>query len=194
MLEGCRLRGTLAVFRLLSTPQTIHDHSPCVADSSNPALVQPQPSGRLPGDEKTLKLQAGSVVMLDLTTASHDAAAFPDPETVRLDRPVESYVHYGWGPHHCLGRQASRVVLTAMFKAVVGLNNLRRAGDGNDPRGELKSMPAAPTMWLGQVGRSPDNGNGEQGASEWSGIRTYMAPDQSAYSSVPTTMRIRWSE
>lgn len=30
------------------------------------------------------------------------------------------------------------------------------------------------------------------GGDEWTGLRVYMTPDQSAYSPVPTTMRVRW--
>lgn len=57
---------------------------------------------------------------------------------MRLDRPLESYIHYGEGPHTCLGRDASRVAITAMVKMVCRLDNLRRAPG---PQGELKKIP-----------------------------------------------------
>ena len=70
--------------------------------------------------------------------ANREAQFFPDPNTVRTDRPLDSYIHYGMGPHTCLGRDASRVALTAMLKVVGRLDNLRRAPG---PAGELKKIP-----------------------------------------------------
>ncbi len=57
---------------------------------------------------------------------------------MRTDRPLESYIHYGEGPHACLGMEASRVSITAMMKVVGRLDNLRRAPG---PQGQLKKIP-----------------------------------------------------
>jgi cytochrome P450 len=57
---------------------------------------------------------------------------------VRLDRPLESYIHYGVGTHACLGKDASMTAITAMLKVVGRLDNLRRAPG---PQGELKKIP-----------------------------------------------------
>ncbi len=180
MLEGCRLRYTVALYRAVATQQVVNDYNPCVPDPSDPTFLRPMPNPD--PQKKSMTLLAGSAIILDLTTASHDPAAYPDPETVRLDRPVGSYFNWGWGPHQCAGMEAYRAILTATFKVVVGLKGLKRA-DG--PRGQLKSLPAS--VWGGQVGRNPVDG------SEWSGTRTYMTVDQSAYTSIPSTMRIRWT-
>ena len=51
---------------------------------------------------------------------------------------MESYIHYGVGPHTCLGGEASKVALTAMLRVVGRLKNLRRAPG---PQGELKKIP-----------------------------------------------------
>ncbi|KAE8146648.1 hypothetical protein BDV25DRAFT_143478 [Aspergillus avenaceus] len=51
---------------------------------------------------------------------------------------MESYIHYGVGPHTCLGGEASKVALTAMLRVVGRLDNLRRAPG---PQGELKKIP-----------------------------------------------------
>ena len=72
--------------------------------------------------------------------ANRDPNVFPSPDTVRIDRPLESYIHYGIGPHSCLGMDASRVALTAMLKVVGGLKNLRRAPG---PQGQLLKIPRA---------------------------------------------------
>ncbi len=179
MLEGCRLRLTVRVYRDLAKDQTITDYPPCIRDDSKQDSRTPIPNYDTKGSTETLTLPAGTRLLLDFTTASHDPAAFPDPEKVKLDRPIDSYMHYGWGRHQCLGLEASRVVLTAMFKSVVGLKGLRRA-DG--PRGQLKSFPVS--VWAGQTGRG--------GPGPWSGLRVYMTPDQSSYWPIPATMKIRW--
>jgi linoleate 10R-lipoxygenase len=51
---------------------------------------------------------------------------------------MESYIHYGVGPHTCLGKEASQIALTAMLMVVGRLDNLRRAPG---PQGQLKKIP-----------------------------------------------------
>jgi linoleate 10R-lipoxygenase len=63
---------------------------------------------------------------------------FPDPDNVCLTRPLESYIHYGAGPHMCLGADVSKVAITAMLKTVGRLDGLRRAPG---LRGQLKKIP-----------------------------------------------------
>ena len=72
--------------------------------------------------------------------ANRDPSVFPSPNEVKIDRPLESYIHYGVGPHRCLGEDASRVALTAMLKVVGRLENLRRAPG---PQGTMKKIPRA---------------------------------------------------
>lgn len=175
MLEGSRLRGTVALMRDVMSDQTVKDHAPCMWDSrgSHDPIPVNVPQRR------THQMKAGTRILLDLTAASHDPCEFKDPEKVRLDRDIDNYIHYGFGPHRCLGMQMSRVVLTEMFKGVVRLQGLERA-DG--PRGEMKNFPAS--RWNGQIGRATD--------SAWSGLRVYMTPDQKSYWIMPTTMKVRY--
>ena len=99
--------------------------------------------------------------------ASRDPLVFPDPDTVRLDRPLDAYIHYGHGPHICAGMDASKVALTAMFKEVVRLPGLRRAkGD----QGEIRAVPAA------------------------YGYTSYLSADASMILPVPASMKICWDE
>lgn len=85
-----------------------------------------------------VNVKPGDKVFVSFVQASRDAAVFPEPLGVRLDRPMQSYIHYRVGPHECLGRDASRVALTAMLKAVARLENVRRAPG---PQGQLKKVP-----------------------------------------------------
>jgi len=64
-----------------------------------------------------------------------DSAEFKDPLKIDLNRPDESYVNYGWGPHHCLGKEINIVANTAILRTFARLHNLRRAPG---PQGTLK--------------------------------------------------------
>lgn len=113
-----------------------------------------------------MHLQAGERVFCNLMTASKDPAMFPDPDTVDLTRPLASYIHYGIGPHECLGKGLSWIGLTTMLKTVARLKGLKRA---EGPQGRLKKIP------------------GPFGAT------LYMTEDQRSYWPFPTTMKINWT-
>ena len=114
VMEGVRLNGTFGSYR----EATVHD---TIDDGGRQVRVAP-----------------GDKVFCSFVEANHEPQHFPDPETVRLDRPLDSYIHYGAGPHTCLGRDASRVALTAMLKTVGKLDGLRRAPG---LQGQLKKIP-----------------------------------------------------
>ncbi|KAF9885228.1 hypothetical protein FE257_000588 [Aspergillus nanangensis] len=77
----------------------------------------------------------GDTLFVDFVTAGRDTTVFPDPESIRLDRPDGLYVHHGWGPHSCLGRPVVTVAAAAMLRVVARLHNFRRAPG---PAGEMK--------------------------------------------------------
>ena len=113
-MEGIRLNGTSGCYRQ-STIETTLD------DDGHPVHVKP-----------------GDKIFTSFVSANREAEFFPDPDTVRIDRPMENYIHYGMGPHACLGREASQIALTAMLRVVGRLDNLRRAPG---PQGHLKKIP-----------------------------------------------------
>ncbi|KAL8388136.1 hypothetical protein RB595_009431 [Gaeumannomyces hyphopodioides] len=181
-MEGCRIRGCVALYRAVATDQTVDDTIPCVPDKEDLTFVRPLANPQVTESARTLELPRGARVLVDLTTASHDPAAFPDPEEVRLDRPLESYVHFGLGPHRCAGEPISQIALSSVMKVLLQLDGLRRAAG---PRGEIRSYPAS--QWPGQTGRPPRD-------PAWSGLRTFTSADQSAFSPLATTMKINWEE
>jgi Cytochrome P450 len=185
MLEGCRLRGIVALYRDLPHDQTVTDYPPCVPNPADPTSNDPVTNTNIEGTTKTFTVPAGQRIVLDLVTAGRDPAVFPDPETVNPDRPIESYIHFGWGPHMCAGLELSRVAQTGLFKAIVGKKGLQRAPGG---RGTLKSRPVR--VWKGQVGTDAV----DEVTEDWTGLRIYMTPDQSGIWPVPSTMKIRWEE
>ena len=113
-MEGIRLNGTFGSYRQATVEADI------------------------PDGESKVHVEPGDRVFCSFVSANRDSARFPDPETVKPDRPLDKYIHYGMGNHTCLGRDASRVALTAMLKVVARLKNLRRAPG---PQGQLKTVP-----------------------------------------------------
>jgi cytochrome P450 len=78
----------------------------------------------------------GDVVFVDFVSAGRDPSVFPDPEKIKLDRPDSSYIHHGWGPHSCLGREIVTIAGANMLRVCGRLAGFRRAPG---PAGEMKS-------------------------------------------------------
>ena len=128
VLEGGRINGETGVFRRCDKPIKIKDLS------------------------RDLEFKKGDKVMANFRSASHDPKAFPEPEKVILDRPIESYIHLGMGAHECLGSRMNRVALTAMLKVIGRLDGLRAAcGEQGKVKKVLKPFPGsddkAPEDW-----------------------------------------------
>lgn len=103
VMEGGRLNGETGVFRSVSQDVSVTEAG------------------------KTMDLKAGETVFVNLRTASHDPTIFPNPDEVDLKRPLDSYIHLGYGPHQCLGLPMTRITLTTMLKEIAKLKNLRPA-------------------------------------------------------------------
>ncbi|KAK5061548.1 hypothetical protein LTR84_008092 [Exophiala bonariae] len=88
-------------------------------------------------DGKQIIVKPGDKIIASFIAASHDPKVFPNPDQVRLDRPLESYIHYGIGIHTCLGKDINMVALGSMLKTVGKLQNLRRAPG---PQGQIKKV------------------------------------------------------
>ncbi|KAH7065052.1 heme peroxidase [Macrophomina phaseolina] len=116
-MEGSRLGGETGVFRYATKPVTVID------------------AGR------TIELKQGDKIMVHLRAASRDPAIFPDPDQVKVDRPLEAYIHLGAGPHQCLGLPMTRIALTTLFKVVLKeCPNLRVA---KGPQGTIRKVEQA---------------------------------------------------
>ncbi|KAF8465354.1 heme peroxidase [Kalaharituber pfeilii] len=115
-LEGTRLAGTFGLYRRVN----------CAGDT---ITVQ--------DDDRTVHLDHGDRVFVSFISASTDSTIFPDPHAIRLDRPEESYIQYGSGPHQCLGMNINKVSFPTMLKFFGKLKNLRRAPG---IQGELKAV------------------------------------------------------
>ncbi|KAK6604717.1 Linoleate 10R-lipoxygenase [Botrytis cinerea] len=141
LLEGIRMYGTFGAYRTCHQNITINDGS------------------------RKVECKPGDSVFVSFVSLAQDPKIYPDPKTVRLDRPVDSYLVYGVGSHACLGGEASRVALTAMLKCIGRLDNLRRA---SGPQGEMKKIPRE------------------------GGFYVYMDKMMGSEFPFPTTMKICW--
>jgi len=140
-MEGIRLNGTFGSYRRSTVSTTIDDNG-------NKVDIKP-----------------GDKVLVSLVSAARDPSVFPDPDQVKDDRPLESYVHYGIGEHTCLGKEASMVALTAMLRTVGKLENLKRAPGA---QGQLKKIPRP------------------------GGFSVYMREDYGSYVVFPMTMKVHY--
>lgn len=102
-MEGGRLNGETGVIRAVAKSTSITEAG------------------------KTTDLKPGDAVFVNLRTASHDSTIFPNPDEVDITRPLDSYIHLGYGPHQCLGLPMTRITLTTMLREVARLKNLRPA-------------------------------------------------------------------
>ncbi|OGE56018.1 hypothetical protein PENARI_c003G02651 [Penicillium arizonense] len=140
-MEAIRLHGIFGSYREAKTNVTLKDQG------------------------RRLNIKPAEKVFVSFVDANRDPDAFPDPDSVRLDRPMESYIHYGVGPHTCLGKEASKVALTAMLRVVGRLENLRRAPG---PQGQLKKIPR------------PNN------------FYSYMLEDETGFYAFPMTFKVHF--
>ncbi|MBC6451224.1 cytochrome P450 [Actinokineospora xionganensis] len=64
-------------------------------------------------------MRAGDLVLLDLSSANHDPAVFPDPERFDITRRTAAHVSFGHGGHYCVGAPLARMELRAVFSQLV---------------------------------------------------------------------------
>jgi cytochrome P450 len=103
-MEGSRLNGETGVIREVAKETTITDNG------------------------KTFTVKPGDRLFINFRAASHDPHIFgPNPNEIDLNRPLDSYIHLGYGQHQCLGLAMTRVALTSMLKEVAKLKGLRPA-------------------------------------------------------------------
>ncbi|KAJ1708427.1 fatty acid oxygenase PpoC [Aspergillus flavus] len=140
-LEGFRLNGTFGSYREAQTDLSMTEET------------------------GNVNIKRGDRVFVGAVKANRDPQVFPDPNEVHLDRPLESYIQYGLGPHTGLGKETTLLALTSMLRVVGGLDNLRRAPG---PQGELKKIHRE------------------------GGYYVYLREDWGSYSPFPTTFKVHF--
>lgn len=157
-MEGSRISHTVGLYRdNVGIPRTY----PCQEGISCSSSVH---------------VPRGARVFCNIRAASLDPEVFPNPYEIDLDRNAELYIHYGLGPHQCIGLAASKTAAVQFFKKVFGLRNLRRAPG---PAGQIKKVEvAAPGQSVGGPG----------------GYVGYMTVDQSSAWPFPSGMQVQWDD
>ena len=144
-LEGTRLAGTFGLYRKVNCGET--------------------ETITLQDGQRTVNLQNGDRVFVSFISASRDESVFPNPLVVDLNRPMETYIQYGTGPHKCLGTNINMVSLPTMLKFFGRLRGLRRAPG---IAGELKAVEKP------------------------GGFKVYLREDWSGYWPFPVNMKVRF--
>jgi cytochrome P450 len=67
----------------------------------------------------------GTVLAVCLASAMFDEAAVPDAEEFRDGQPFDSYLHFGFGNHECLGKYVGKVMIPEAVRQVVKLPGVR---------------------------------------------------------------------
>ncbi|MCB2078849.1 MAG: cytochrome P450 [Novosphingobium sp.] len=96
-----------------------------------------------------VRMKAGDVVQISLPLASRDPAAYDDPHSVDLDRPVR-HIAFGTGPHTCLGlRLAKREIRIVLEAFLARFRNIRIApGETHDfHTGNVFGIDRLPLVW-----------------------------------------------
>ncbi|CAM1508862.1 Fc.00g026010.m01.CDS01 [Cosmosporella sp. VM-42] len=143
-MEGIRMAGTFGLYREAAAADVITED-----------------------DGRKINVNPGDRVFVSFVQAAKDPKHFPNPMEVDPRRPLDKYIHYGVGPHTCLGRDVSQTALTELFRALFRKKNLRRVPGA---QGELKKVPRP------------------------GGFFVYMAEDWGGLWPFPTTMKVTWDE
>jgi cytochrome P450 len=69
----------------------------------------------------------GPIVHVDVATASRDPTQFPDPDQIKLDRPLDSYLPFFDGLHGALVEEVVMAGLVAQLQVLGKLVGLKRA-------------------------------------------------------------------
>jgi cytochrome P450/glutathione S-transferase len=67
----------------------------------------------------------GQTMVLITISAMFDPAAFPQPNRFVTGRPLDRYLHFGYGMHRCYGSMINGIQIPELVKALVLLPNLR---------------------------------------------------------------------
>ncbi|GAA4409581.1 cytochrome P450 [Actinokineospora soli] len=97
-------------------------------------------------------IHAGEGVYLPAAAANRDPAAFPDPDTLDVDRRARHHLAFGYGIHQCLGQNLARAELEiALHELLTRLPGLALDADLADlpikPGGSVQGVHRLPVRW-----------------------------------------------
>lgn len=72
-----------------------------------------------PVEVSGVTLRPGEKVMLMWGAGNHDERQFPDPDQIKLDRPSNRHLAFGYGSHRCLGAPLARLQMRVVLEEVL---------------------------------------------------------------------------
>ncbi|MFB7717688.1 cytochrome P450 [Nocardia sp. NPDC056100] len=112
---------------LLADPElwrTLHDN-PALLPSATEELLRACEPTNLPRYARTdldidgVRVAAGDLVLLGLTSANHDPTVFPEPSRVDFTRQQGTHFTFGYGARYCIGAPLARIELHTAFGQLV---------------------------------------------------------------------------
>jgi cytochrome P450 len=103
-----------------------------------------------PGTMHETKVPAGRKVALATGSAMFDPGVFPDPENFVI-RPRDSYVHFGFGSHSCLGQYVAYEMVPEAIRQMLLCPGIGLLADGTS-RIDNAGGPFAEHFWLSKTG------------------------------------------
>ena len=97
-----------------------------------------------------VRIARGDLVIVSLTAANRDPAAYPEPDTFDIGRhDARTHVAFAQGPHACVGLHLARLeTLAALDAALDGWPGLRLEDGATDPSGVIFRKPRSlPVRW-----------------------------------------------
>ena len=97
-------------------------------------------------------IRAGEGIILPNDIGNRDPEAFPDPDTLDLDRDARHHVAFGFGVHQCLGQSLARMELSVVYSTLYRrVPTLRLAEDVDKlpfkHDGSVYGVHALPVTW-----------------------------------------------
>lgn len=77
------------------------------------------------GTSRQTRVPAGRLVLAAVASAMRDGTAVPEPDAFRLDRPPHVGLHFGHGPHACLGAHPGAVAVSECVRRLLRRPGLR---------------------------------------------------------------------
>jgi cytochrome P450 len=63
-------------------------------------------------------IRAGEGIIAAADVANRDSAAFPDGDSLNIDRPAGRHLAFGYGVHQCLGQPLARLELQVAYSSL----------------------------------------------------------------------------
>lgn len=66
------------------------------------------------------QIAEGEKVIMYYGSANRDAAVFPDPDRLDVERPnADKHIAFGYGPHTCIGKRVAQLQLEAVYRQLL---------------------------------------------------------------------------